>query len=245
MIINEVSRLSQLDQRRTDILANYLADKGFRFSHITDDIRMVIKGMDSVTAAKSAAWYFEANAFAGEIAAKHNVSIEIAAGVISAISPRMPWLRNKNVADAILGEFRKYSNLSAIDAAKEIGMALSANVALAVRIARGEDIANVLTGIKRQSFYNNIVSPHNGDSVTIDTWMINSLVRVYGISKKDAENAIVANKTAMGGTGIGYFLIAEAVRNVASEMNMHAHQIQALYWIALSGDFNGGRTDVK
>lgn len=244
-MINEISRLSQLDGKRRDILAKYLANNGFQFSHITADIRIVIKGMDSVTAAKSAGWYFEANAFAAEMAAKHNVSIEVAAGIISAVSPRMPWLRNKKVADIILSEFRNYGSLSAIDAAKEIGQALSANVALAVRIARGEDIANVLTGIKRQSFYNNIVSPHNGDSVTVDTWMINSLVRVYGLAKKEAEKVIRASETAMGGTGIGYFLIAEAVRNVAKEMEMHAHQIQAMYWVALAGNHNGSRTDIN
>ena len=244
-MITELSRLSQLTENKLTLLAKTLADSGFQFSAITDEIRTVIKGMDAVTAGKASVWYFEANAFAGELAAKQNVSIEIAAGIISAVSPRMPWLRNKRVADTILGEFRKYGNLSAIDAAKEIGMALSANVALAVRIARGEDIANVLTGIKRQSFYNNIVSPNNGDSVTVDTWMINSIVRAYGVSKKDAEKFIRANEKAMGGTGVGYFLIAESVRNVATEMGMHAHQIQSLYWVALSGDHNGGRTDVS
>ncbi len=244
-MINELSRIAQLDSKRQDILAKSLADKGFRVSDIADDIRIVIATMNPIVAAKASGWYFEANAYAAEIAAEHNVSIEIAAGVLSAVSPRMPWLRNKRVAAAILERFRDYSSLSAIDAAKEIGMALSANVALAIRIARGEEIANVLSGIKRQSFYNNIVSPHNGDSVTVDTWMINSIVRVYGVSKKDAEKMIRASETAMGGTGVGYFLIAEAVRTVAMHMNVHAHQVQAMYWVGVSGDFNGSRTDIS
>lgn len=243
-MINELSRLAQLDGKRRDILAKYVADKGLMFSAITDDIDIVIRTMNPVIAAKASGWYFEAHAYAAELAAKYDVSIEIAAGVISAVSPRMPWLRNKRVAAAILEQFRTYSALSAVDAAKEIGMALSTNVAMAIRIARGENVTDALTGIKRQSFYNNIVDPYNGDSVTVDTWMINAIVRVNGVSKKDAEKMIRASETAMGGTGIGYFVIAEAVRNVAKRMNVHAHQVQAMYWTALAGDFNGSRTDI-
>lgn len=244
-MINELSRLAQLDGKRRDILAKYVADKGLMFSAITNDIQAVIDEMDTATAVKASGWYFEAHAYAAELAAKYDVSIEIAAGVLSAVSPRMPWLRNKNVAAAILERFRTYSALSATDAAKEIGLALSANVAMAISIARGANVSDTLTGIKRQSFYNNIVDPYNGDSVTVDTWMINAIVRVNGVSKKDAEKMIRASETAMGGTGIGYFVIAEAVRNVAKRMNVHAHQVQAMYWVALAKDFNGSRTDIN
>src|SRR6187551_3593655 len=115
---------------------------------MVDEITSKIKGMDAETAARSAGWYFEAHEYAASLASKYDVSISIAAGVISAVSPRMPWLRNKTVANAILRDFRKYSDLSAKDAAKEIGMALGTNVAMAITIARSGDVENVLTGIK-------------------------------------------------------------------------------------------------
>lgn len=244
-MIKEISRYSQASDKGLEIIAKVSADYGIRSEAIASEISTKINDMDVSLAARSAGWYAEANAFASELAAKHNVSLKIAAGVISAVSPRMPWLRNKNVADAILGQFRNFSSLSAMDAAKEIGLALSTNVAMAVTIARGADIEIALTGTKRRSFYNNIVSPLSGDSVTIDTWMIQAFCNVTGNDKKTGEKFVKANNKALNGTGVGYFVIAEAVRIVAKQMNLIPSQIQALYWVSVTNNFDGGRTDVQ
>lgn len=217
---------------------------GVSMIKMVDHISETIKSMDAQTAARAASWFFEANAFAAEIAAKHNVSIEIAAGVISAVSPRMPWLRNKKVANAILADFRNYSDLSAKDAAKRIGMALSVNVAMAVTIARGGDIETVLTGTKRRSFYNNIVAPFTNNDVTVDTWMLMAFVNTTGTDKATALKYIEACDKSLG-AGAGYFVIAESVREVAKEMGIKPHQTQALYWVCVSGDFDGARTDIN
>jgi len=218
---------------------------GAYFLKMIDEITAKIDSMDPAEAARAGSWYFEANAFARELAAKHNVSMEIAAGVISAVSPRMPWLRNKKVADAILAEFRNYSDLSAMDAAKSIGMALSVNVCMAVRIARGESIATTLTGIKRRSFFNNIVDPTNSDSVTVDTWMLMAFVNTTGTDKKTALKYIEACEKSLDGTGAGYYVISDSVRQVAKRMDLKPHQVQALYWTVVSGSFDGSRTDIN
>jgi hypothetical protein len=218
---------------------------GVSMNKMIDEIISKIRNMDPAEAAHAGSWYFEANAFAAELAAKHSVSIEIASGVISAVSPRMPWLRNKKVADAILGEFRNYSELSAMDAAKQIGMALSANVSMAIRIARGEDIATTLTGIKRRSFFNNIVDPANSDSVTVDTWMLMAFVNTTGTDKATALKYITACEKSLDGTGSGYYTISEAVREAAQSMNLTPSQTQAVYWVAVSGSFDGGRKDIN
>lgn len=222
-------------------------DFGAHQAKMVDEITAKIDAMDPVTAARAASWYFEANAFAAELAAKHDVSVAVAAAVISAVSPRMPWLRNKKVANAILGEFRKYSNLSAIDAAKEIGMALSVNVAMAVRIARGNDnnISSTLTGIKRRSFFNNIVDPAISDSVTVDTWMLMAFVNTTGTDKAKALKYITSCEKSLDGTGAGYYVISDAVREVAKAMDLKPHQVQALYWVSQAGHFDGARTDIS
>jgi hypothetical protein len=212
---------------------------------MVDEITGQIDNMDAATAARAGAWYFEANAFARELSERHNVSVEIAAGVISAVSPRMPWLRNKTVADAVLGSFRQYGKLSAMDAAKEIGMALSANVCMAVRIARGEDIETTLTGIKRRSFYNNIVAPMTSDAVTVDTWVMVAFCNTTGTDKATALRYITACEKGLDGAGAGYVVISEAVREVASAKGLMPHAVQALYWVSVSGSFDGSRTDIS
>ena len=245
MEINALTAFSNLDIEQAQTLVKISDKYGASMIKMVDEITSKIKGMDAETAARSAGWYFEAHEYAASLASMYDVSISIAAGVISAVSPRMPWLRNKTVANAILRDFRKYSDLSAKDAAKEIGMALGTNVAMAITIARSGDVENVLTGIKRRSFYNNIVAPVGSDSVTVDTWMLECFVNVTGADKATALKYINSCSKSMGGAGVGYIVISEAVREVARNMNLYPSQVQALYWVCVSGDFNGGRTDIQ
>lgn len=245
MQITAASTFDTLNYAQAVTLDSIDTKYGVSMTKMVDEIVSKIFAMDSVIAARAGSWYFEANAFSAEIAAKHNVSVEIAAGVIAAVSPRMPWLRNKKVAANILAEFRKYSDLSAMDAAKQIGMALSANVSMAVRIARGEDIATVLTGIKRRSFFNNIIDPANSNSVTVDTWMMMAFVNTTGTDKATALKYITACEKSLKGTGAGYYTIAEAVREAAAALSITPSQAQALYWVQVAGSFDGARSDIN
>jgi len=244
MEINALTAFCNLDIEQAQTLVKISDKYGASMIKMVDEITSKIKGMDAETAARSAGWYFEAHEYAASLASKYDVSISIAAGVISAVSPRMPWLRNKTVANAILRDFRKYSDLSAKDAAKEIGMALGTNVAMAITIARSGDVENVLTGIKRRSFYNNIVAPVGSDSVTVDTWMMVAFVNTTGTDKATALKYLNASQKSLNKAGAGYIVIAEAVREVALNMSLFPSQVQALYWVSVSGDFNGGRTDI-
>lgn len=244
MVVNETSRLSQLTPAGITKLSALMTEHSLMFNTVTAEIGSMVKGMDENLFEESVSWYTDANAFASEIAEEFGTTLEIAAGIISAVSPRMPWLRNKSVAKGILREFRKYLFLSPMESANAIGLGLSTNVSMAVKIARGEEIANVLTGTKRRSFYNNIVSPNNGDSVTVDTWMVRAFMRTSSIDLKTATELLRKGRIALGGTGAGYYVIAEAVRNVAEEMSLQPCQIQAAYWVAVSGSMNGGREDI-
>jgi hypothetical protein len=186
-----------------------------------------------------------AHEFAKSLSDAYGVSIEVASGVIAAVSPRMPWLRNKTVAETVIRDSGKYAEMTALEAAKEMNLGLSVNIAMAIRILRAETVTGILTGIKRQSFYNNIVSPFGIDSVTVDTWMMMVYCYVTGEDKATALKFIRANEKALNGTGAGYIAIAEAVRVAASTLGMTANAIQAVYWVAVSGSFNGGRQDIS
>jgi hypothetical protein len=245
-LINEVSRLSQLTPAGIAKLSETTAEQNVLFSAVTEEIRSTIKSMDDVDFIDGCRWYESANQFAHELAADFDTTPEIAAGVIAAVSPRMPWLRNKKVAEEVIFRFRNFDeSLPATEVAQRMGLGLVSNFAMAIKIARGEDISNVLTGTKRRSFYNNIIAPNKGDSVTVDTWMVRALMRTTTMNLKTASGFLRANRVALGGTGVGYYVIAEGCRNVAETMNLKPCQVQACYWIAQAGGVNGGREDIS
>ncbi len=243
--LHEVSRFGQLTGNGTEVVLNAMTQYGVDMDSLIAEITNRVANVPAETAKESAEWYPMANRFAVSLSETYGVSVECAAGVIAAVSPRMPWLRNKVVAETIISDFRKYDRMDAIDAAKEMCMCLSANVAMAIRILRAGTVAGILTGIKRQSFYNNIVDPYGNDSVTVDTWMVEAYCHASGADKATALKFIRANEKALSLTGAGYVAIAEATRIAASTLGMTANAVQAIYWVALSGDFNGSRTDIN
>lgn len=245
MVISEISRRGQLSEDGKALLDKVSANNGITMADVCDEISAVIKSVSTSDAVNAAGWYFSANDYAASLANEFNTSLEIVSGIISAVSPRMPWLRNKRVAREILATLGTVASLSSEGAAKIMGLGLVSNVKMAIEIARGADIAETLSGVKRRSFYNNIVAPYLTDSVTVDTWMLQSYCNLTGKDKDSAVNFMRASEKALGGTGAGYILIADAVRNVASEMNMLPHQIQAIYWCAVSGSIDGGAAHTK
>ena len=52
-------------------------------------------------------WYYNAQKTAGEIAKRYNVSIEIACGVLSALSPNIKWQRTILCTDVIFAYHRE------------------------------------------------------------------------------------------------------------------------------------------
>jgi hypothetical protein len=242
--IHEVSRVDQLEGNGPAMVVNAMTEYGIDMDSLISEITNRVAQVPAATASESAAWYPMAHNFAVKLAETYGVSVEVAAGVIAAVSPRMPWLRNKSVAESVIRDAAKYAEMDAIDAAKEMNLGLSANIGMAIRIVRAGTVSGILTGIKRQSFYNNIVSPFGIDSVTVDTWMMAAYCEVTGQDKAMALKFIRANEKALSGTGAGYFAIAEAVRVAAKTLGMTANAVQAVYWVSVAGNFNGGRTDI-
>lgn len=244
-MISEISRREQLSEDGKTLLDKVIANNGVTMVDVCDEISAIIKSVSTSDAVNAAGWYFSTNAYAASLANEFNTSLEIVSGIISAVSPRMPWLRNKRVAREILANLGTVASLSSEGAAKVMGLGLISNVKMAIEIARGADISETLSGVKRRSFFNNIAAPYSTDSVTVDTWMLQTYCNLTGRDKDSAVSFMRASEKALGGTGAGYILIADAVRNVASEMSMLPHQIQAIYWCAVAGSIDGGRTHTK
>lgn len=245
-MISELSRFQDFNEIQQAIITNAAVTYGVNSLLLTEEIATQINTMPAVEYVKASNWYFDANTFASDLADKYGTTTEIVAGIISSVSPRMPWLRNKNIAEAILSRLSSIAALSADDGAKELGLGIYSNVSMAIKIARGADISQTLGGIKRQSFYNNIAFPFETDSVTIDTWMLSAFCKITGTDKATANDFLRANRTILGGTGAGYVIMADAVRIVANNSSvLHPHQVQAAYWVAASKSYNGGAIHTK
>jgi hypothetical protein len=103
-----------------------------------------------------AQWYRESRGAAEAIAQDSGVSLEVAAGVIAALSPRVQWRANvRNAADACAG--RPYG-------------ALGNSKRAAARIIAGEHPLEVLGGLKTRAFFQAITG--DDDAAVIDVWML-------------------------------------------------------------------------
>lgn len=186
------------------------------------------------------AWYVNAREFNQKLAEENGLTIEQATAITSAVSPRCPWPRNKQLAEAIAKEHTEHSDVSVDEAAKRIGGGLTANIAPAVAIARGGSVDENLTGVKRRSFYNNMLKPAQTDDVTVDVWMMKAAQTTASkpMSDTDAQAFTYASKVSTGG-GAGYVAISESVRRVADQSGLSPDEVQSAYWIAVSGSTEG------
>lgn len=91
-------------------------------------------------------WYADARRIAGVYAERYNVSVEVAAGVIAALSPLNSWGNNLNLA-------ARFLEAGGLDAGY-----LKSNLAKARAILAGAPIEATLSGLKVVNFYRSIVS---------------------------------------------------------------------------------------
>jgi hypothetical protein len=190
------------------------------------------------TLADGKEWYPQANSLADELATENGVTTEQAAGVIAALSPQTPWLRNEYLAERTIGMVDEYPDeMTAEDVADWDGGTLRENLIPAINIVRGKSIDSQLTGVKRRSLYNNIVNPYGTDSVVIDAWMQRSVISASSndLSLDDSRAFVNAGKVVTDGIGAGYVSIRDAVRAVAADYGLPASQIQAAYWLGVKG----------
>lgn len=150
--------------------------------------------------ARGAVWYHVAHDLAVMVG---NGDVRKGAGIIAALSPRMPWDRNVTLAtDAGNGH---------------VHGAMSASLRKVQAILDGADPTDVLPmDAKTGYFFTNIADLDNGDAVTIDVW---------------AHRIATGNCTSAGPRNArDYAECAEAYRIVARETGEKAYQTQAITW---------------
>ena len=163
----------------------------------------------------------------------------------SDLSPNTGWEANKTKARNALERHKsgKFDHLDDMAAARKMGLGFASgpnsDAVQAVRIMRGEQ--GLPSGLKRQSFVNNMHHPENAFDVTVDGWVAGALQRSSpGLNERDALDWVARGTNQALTTGLvveskGYIAVADVVREVAAEFDMTPQQAQAVYWVAAGG----------
>ena len=164
-------------------------------------------------------WYQRANLAAVRLADQYEISIDTAAGVIAALSPRNKWERNLIDAENIIAAFKAGGD----EACEEIKVCtFGSNKKKAIDIliwgAQGELIKEILSGPKLCEFFACIIGE---DDVCIDG-------HAYSIWFGDRIKLADV-------PSIGKKLRAEIKKDylaVAKKNNLTGYEVQAITWVA-------------
>lgn len=169
------------------------------------NIRRVYKNVSVESIDSGMGWYWEARKWSLDVSRQYGVPLYKVVGILSALSPRNRWERNK------------------LDTIEVIKHGLQATVATfnpnkrkAVKIlaCKESEVLEILNGQKTKSFYSNIYNSVDQE-VTIDVWAL----RVVGL-----ESSLTSKR---------YKEISEAFKVVAKELDIMPKQLQALTWEAV------------
>lgn len=149
-------------------------------------------------------WYRLAKQYCEELSQKYNVPTYKVVGVLSALSPRNKWERNKIDTETMLkhglsGTYSTFGN----------------NVKKAYKILHCNNIIEVvklLNARKTTAFFYNIYNP-NSNKVTIDVWAL----RVASVDKQSL-------------TPKQYDALQDVYIEVANELELKPYELQAMTW---------------
>lgn len=150
-------------------------------------------------------WYMQANAIAHAQALRHGVPITVAAGVISALSPRLGWGPNTAIAERLL------ASRGTLDAG-----AMGRSLAHARAIYEGRDPDRILRGQKTNAFYHAILSCGQSPVSVID---------------RHAWDMLTNQRGADGPNITQYRAADAAMRRAAQILGVGVHEVQATTWL--------------
>lgn len=150
-------------------------------------------------------WYEDAHLVATSQAETYDVSIETAAGVLSAFSPRMGWGPNVMVAERMLASGGTMTR-----------GALTRSIEQARAIYEGVDPDVVLRGLKTNAFYHAIVTAGESETAVID---------------RHAWDMLVGKRGATPPTSAQYRAAASVMDRASKILGTTVHEVQATTWL--------------
>ena len=155
-------------------------------------------------------WYERAHNECVLLSQVFELELSKVVGVVSALSPNNKWQQNLKDAWKFLDEPHIKTKVCTFKAQRQ--------KALDILNSSGSDevVLKILSGDKTKNFYQNILYYKDSQAVTVDTWAYRSV----GL-KQSKKN----------------FRITElAYKEVAQELNLQPHQVQAVVWGVVRGN---------
>lgn len=156
-------------------------------------------------------WYVEAHGIARDQAEEHGVTIEVASGVLAAMSPRLGWGPNVMIAERML------ASRGTLDRG-----ALGRSLQQARHIYHGTEPLLVLGGPKTRAFYSAILTAGESTDPVID---------------RHAWDMLTGERQAPPPTAKQYVTAAERMSRAASILDETVHVVQAVTWLAWRSRF--------
>lgn len=172
----------------------------------SDNILAVYRRATPADIMEGMSWYQNAHLIAREAG-----NVAVGAGILSALSPRMPWSRN--VALARQGFVAPLT-----------GGALTRSIAAANAILGGANPLDILGGLKTRAFFDNILNPLTSDEITVDTHAI----KIAGLDRDSV------------GKGL-YRDIANGYREAADIVGIMPLEMQAVTWTVYRNEKGGNK----
>lgn len=166
-------------------------------------------------------WYTEASQFASFLSEKYGVTKEIAAGVVSALSPNNKWKRNKIDAELVLSACAAGMSPDAVSVCT-----FNANKKRAFQIAVG-NFKILKSSPKTYAFARN-VGEDDPSHVTIDRWHIRAC-QTMSKSPVQVQESITSKQ---------YSVIEQETIKVANEFGVKPHEFQATIWVCIKNHWN-------
>tara|TARA_R100000951_G_scaffold101420_1_gene92979 strand:+ start:40576 stop:41085 length:510 start_codon:yes stop_codon:yes gene_type:complete len=163
-------------------------------------------------------WYFEINDYCNTLSEVHNVPLIKVAGIMSALSPNNTVRLNC----ISLEKFLKHNGnckVTTFNGQKIKALTiLNADDSITV-----EEVKEILSpkkdsGLKTKAFFDNIYRPETSTEVTIDLWMIRWAKIEGSLTPKRYRDT--ANK----------------IIEMAKELNVLPHMLQAKIWVDIRGE---------
>jgi hypothetical protein len=171
-------------------------------------ILKTISTLDRTNYEASLDWYFILHDYAKNLSERNNLTLMQTAGIISALSPMVMFTTNLRDAERFCST-RSIANLATYKNQRMKALRI-------IGAKTEKEILEILGGNKTKAFFLNIYKPKTSQDVTIDSWMI----KFFGYKNLTPKRYKDASKE---------------IQNVANEMNLKPHQVQALLWVGMRG----------
>lgn len=181
-----------------------------------ENIMAILDQANSTDYIDGETWYKKARLDCYEISRKYSISFRKTCAILSALSPRNRWERNKKDLETIImecqglipyGKYGTYGN-----------MVKKAKLIYFSKVDSIEMMLKLLNGPKIKSFFLNIYD-YNSDCVTVDSWIqLIALGEYLAVDKRPSLSKV------------DYNLIANSIKLIAIEKNVSPPVLQAVLW---------------